>query len=92
MAKAILLSFENALKIRNDFYKSIIVLFNIEQGVSRFETLMNYKKVSFPVTYLGLPAIDRKLSKQCWMLMIKNKDTTLASWKGGYFVWVVDSH
>jgi hypothetical protein len=65
--KFLLLSFENMSGLKINFSKSevlVLGLDHIEQR--RIANLLNYILGTFPITYLGLPVSDKRLSLKDW--------------------------
>ena len=78
--KAILLGFEQASGLHNNFQKSSIISMNMEDNeVKLLTTLLNCKRSSFSFIYVGLPLSDRKLPKHCWLPLIKRTTSRLAA-------------
>lgn len=60
-AKALSLTFKSALGLKINLHKSTIFCLNGEADT--FVSLMNYKRSSLHISYLGLPLCDKKLPK-----------------------------
>ena len=68
VAKAILLAFEAASRLKINFHKSSIYCLNMNDGeASKFASWLNCKKGDFLFIYLGLLLHFRKFLKQCWV-------------------------
>lgn len=81
--KALLLAFEGASNLRINFHKSLTIRMNLEdEEATSSANMVNCKKGVLPLTYLGLPLLDKKIFKNCWLPLLERIHSRLASWKG----------
>ncbi|XP_057419061.1 uncharacterized protein LOC130713301 [Lotus japonicus] len=80
--KCVLRCFELASGLKVNFHKSKLASVAVEAGVlSRFATVLNYKLMSIPFIYLGIPMGGKPRGAQLWDSVINKFRSKLSKWK-----------
>lgn len=71
------------VQVKINLHKSELALGCYNSGNS-FRDILDCKKFSFPITYLGVPLGSKKNDKRCWEPVIETFNNRLATWKKNF--------